>query len=178
MALRLNDWFHTIISWNVYRIVLIFSLVNVIAWVLFGGLLYRISDECDLSLDTYQEALMLAIITMSTIGYGVQSENPYLQGCGSGIVVIGIFVLLSIILDALMIGIIMQVRSQTPRRTLLLALGAQRSQVAYLWRFAASCPRAATSLDGLLWRQGNHSRDWWAGVLCAPSVRNAKTSTD
>jgi hypothetical protein len=112
-GLRWNAWYHTIISWNIYRIVSIFMIVNVVTWLILAGMLYGISDDCGLKIHTFGDAVMLAIITMSTIGYGVQGD-PYLQGCTSGIIVIGGSVMWGLILDAMILGIIMQVRQPRP----------------------------------------------------------------
>ena len=115
MELRWKAWYHTLISWNVYRIVLIFIVVNFTTWLVMAGLLYGISDQCDLDIHNYGEALVLAIISMSTIGYGVR-KDPYLNGCSSGIIILAVFVMWGLILDALIIGIIMQRVSRGQRR--------------------------------------------------------------
>ena len=59
---------------STWKIVLFFFSVNVLSWLLIAGLLMATPDGCDLNITTYDEALILAITLMSTIGTGLNGD--------------------------------------------------------------------------------------------------------
>ena len=67
-GLKWAAWYHTAISWPMHRLLAIFVTGVACAWLVLAGLLMAINHDCGLDLDSYGEAMMLAIITISTIG--------------------------------------------------------------------------------------------------------------
>ena len=67
-ALRWEQWYHTAISWPTHRLLTVFVSAIVAIWLVLAGLLMAINHDCNLQLDSFGEAVFLAIITVSTIG--------------------------------------------------------------------------------------------------------------
>eukprot|EP00040_Diaphanoeca_grandis_P009192 m.47964 g.47964 ORF g.47964 m.47964 type:complete len:389 (-) comp20630_c0_seq1:198-1364(-) len=105
ISLKVHDWFHTLVYLSTWKLVVIFALVQVASWLIIAGLLELCTVSCDLGLHNFNEALMLAIMLMSTIGMGERGD-PYENGCSSGLAVVSFTVLWGLLIDAVTIGVV------------------------------------------------------------------------
>eukprot|EP00049_Salpingoeca_infusionum_P025520 m.19897 g.19897 ORF g.19897 m.19897 type:complete len:464 (-) comp8095_c0_seq1:253-1644(-) len=102
--LRADDWFHTILSYPTWRLFLLLAALYTLVVVLWTGLFYAANESCDLRIRSFLDAFMLSIETMATIGYGV--PDSYWNECIAGPFVLLSLCFVSLLLDALCIGVV------------------------------------------------------------------------
>ncbi|EGD80687.1 hypothetical protein PTSG_01277 [Salpingoeca rosetta] len=134
-SLHMRDWFHTLLTMSSLKIGLVLLVIYVSAVLLWAGLYHLISEPCDLQLHTFEDAFMLSIETLTTIGYGVPS--PYFNGCLAGPFVVLSQSAAGLFIDALCIGLIFARISRGNRRsfTIVFSNNAIIRQIGNNWYF-------------------------------------------
>ncbi|GAB5359980.1 hypothetical protein AAMO2058_000588300 [Amorphochlora amoebiformis] len=107
-GILLSNTFTTIIDLPTWKLIMVVFLAYFIFNLLVGLIFYIISDECGLDVDNFNGALIFALLTTTTIGFGIRSGDPYMGTCRSGAVLLFIIMVLSILLDALLLGLVWQ----------------------------------------------------------------------
>merc|ERR1740121_1602547 len=106
-ALFCEDLYHTFLDTKFSYQILCFIGTYLVMFLVYAVLYVAIDKPCGLQLEgDFARAYMLAMETMTTIGYGV--PDPYMQGCWQGAMVITSQCLLNLLLTALLIGLIFQ----------------------------------------------------------------------
>eukprot|EP00043_Microstomoeca_roanoka_P011442 m.107770 g.107770 ORF g.107770 m.107770 type:complete len:464 (+) comp15197_c1_seq2:116-1507(+) len=103
-SLRFRDWFHTLLTLPSPQIALILSTIYIVSSLVGAGLFYAANKHCDLQLHSFQDAFMLSVETLATIGYGV--PDPYFGGCVAGPFIVLSQALVGLFINALCIGVI------------------------------------------------------------------------
>lgn len=101
-----GDIFHVVIHLPFLGVILLFVVVYLLSFLLFAVMWYFVSEDCNIGLETFLEALYLSIETQMTIGYGV--PDPYFRNCSSAMPVLLGQSLTGLVIDAMMIGIMFQ----------------------------------------------------------------------
>jgi len=99
-----DDLFHTVVGMSTVKVLALSATVMITSWFVFAALFFTVSEQCGLEAGTFIRSLYLAIETIETIGYGV--PDPGMNGCYSGIFVLGAAAIWESLLNALLIAIV------------------------------------------------------------------------
>eukprot|EP00924_Labyrinthula_sp_SR-Ha-C_P004167 snap_masked-scaffold_3-processed-gene-16.50-mRNA-1 protein AED:0.04 eAED:0.04 QI:0/-1/0/1/-1/1/1/0/566 len=125
LALYSDDWFHVLLSIQTSKILLLLTTIITFGFLIFSGFYIavdRSSDQCRLGPIIekengesstkhigFQAAFGFSLITSSTIGYGfVGSGDTFYFDCKPFVVVVYFQAVVSMLLNALVVGIILQ----------------------------------------------------------------------
>lgn len=103
LALRVKDLVHSLMHINAYNQILIFTAVYVLTFIGFAPFFWWLNDQCGFKMAKFQDAMLLSLETQLTIGYGV--PDIYLNHCWEGTVLILTQSVVSIMVDAMIIGL-------------------------------------------------------------------------
>ncbi len=106
IALYSNDWFHSLLDTPTYRIVILLMVNYLLIALIFAIAYYVLSVTvgCGLGITNLIQAMLFSLETMSTVGYGTQ--DIFFGGCLSAALIFSLQVLISLIVTALVIGVI------------------------------------------------------------------------
>jgi hypothetical protein len=100
------DWFHTVLHWQTWKVVLLIMMIYYAAFVVFAiGFLF-VETKCGLQIVTFIEAFEFSVSTMMTIGYGLRGD-VYMHGCTSGSALVSLCAVTGCLLQALCFGVLM-----------------------------------------------------------------------
>ena len=106
-SLYLESLYHTIVHRSTWQLVLLMTLVYLVLCVTFAIPLYLASDHCGMGMTNFYDALYFSLETMATIGYGLGGKSdPYFDNCSAGFPIIFLLSVLSILYDAVCLGLI------------------------------------------------------------------------
>eukprot|EP00928_Gymnodinium_smaydae_P045647 TRINITY_DN30398_c0_g2_i1.p1 TRINITY_DN30398_c0_g2~~TRINITY_DN30398_c0_g2_i1.p1 ORF type:complete len:612 (-),score=99.17 TRINITY_DN30398_c0_g2_i1:109-1872(-) len=105
--LLMGDMYHTFLDAKFSMQLGTLAGAYVTSFVIFAFLFLLISEPCGLNLEgSFIRAYMLALETILTIGYGV--PDPYMKGCWQGPLVMTMQSLVSLLMSAVLVGVIYQ----------------------------------------------------------------------
>jgi len=117
LSLYGDDWFHVVLSFSTWQLFLGMFIIYTIELLIFAGLyvaLDRPGQFCGIAFAegdavSFQTAFAFSLITASTIGYGFPSSSqPFFSTCVSLVMVVYFQVLVSLCLNALIVGLTIQ----------------------------------------------------------------------
>lgn len=117
-VLYYHDFFHTLANKPTWQIMLFLTVLYTLFMIICAGLFMSVSDECDLDITTFTEALFFSVETTMTIGYGLKSNDPYMNSCTSGITLLILIMIASTFMDALLLGLLYARISRADKRGL------------------------------------------------------------
>jgi len=112
-----DDWFHVVLSWPTWQLVLVMATIYTTNLIVFTGLYIAIDEPggaCAIGADPneamgFQAAFGFSLITSSTIGYGFPgSGNPFFVDCVGLVVIVYFQVIVSLLISALVVGMVLQ----------------------------------------------------------------------
>ena len=68
VSLHMRDWFHTLLTMSMFHITFVLFTIFVFAVVFWAFLYQAASTACGLEVDSFIDAFMLSIETLTTIG--------------------------------------------------------------------------------------------------------------
>ncbi|GBG24824.1 Inward rectifier potassium channel 2 [Hondaea fermentalgiana] len=116
-ALYSDDWFHVMLSLATWQLMLLMLLIYTTNLLVFAGFYMAVDrpeQSCGLTATasqavTFQTAFAFSLITSSTIGYGFpSSSDPFFHDCVSLVVVVYLQVIVSLAINALVVGLVLQ----------------------------------------------------------------------
>ncbi|CAD7972975.1 unnamed protein product [Amoebophrya sp. A25] len=115
-SLYYMNLFHSLLDFNTRTHVVLVSFTYTLFWMVIAVVFLLIDESCKLDLDhSFTKAYILSVETFVTIGYGLRND-PYLNGCWEGAVVLSVGSLVSMILDGILIGLIFMTLTNPQRR--------------------------------------------------------------
>jgi len=112
-----DDWFHVMLSFATWQLMLIMLLIYTVNLLMFAALYMAVDrpgQDCGIASApseavSFQTAFAFSLITSSTIGYGFPaSGDPFFQDCVSLVVVVYFQVIISLAINALVVGLVLQ----------------------------------------------------------------------
>jgi potassium inwardly-rectifying channel subfamily J len=106
-SLYWESLYHTIVHRSTWQLVLLMTLIYFVLCVTFAVPLYLASDNCGMGMTSFYDALYFSLETMATIGYGLGGKSdPFFDNCTAGFPIIFLLSVLSILYDAVCLGLI------------------------------------------------------------------------
>jgi len=93
---------HTLLHKSTTYLIVTLTLVYIASFLVFAPFYWAVSEDCGLELDTFGEAVFISLETMTTIGFGVPRD--YMDGCGSGMLIVTVQSVFSVLVSAVTIG--------------------------------------------------------------------------
>jgi len=106
--------FHLLLHLPTWQLITLCMLVYVGAWTSFAAWWLHISEPCQISIETYRQALYLSMETMMTIGYGV--DDPFFNDCSEAMPLLFFQSFAGILLDIAIVGVVFQRISRAYKR--------------------------------------------------------------
>eukprot|EP00466_Bigelowiella_natans_P015879 jgi/Bigna1/127495/aug1.4_g2203 len=111
-----DDTFHSLIDMPTRRLVIVVLLVYLLFNLSAALIFWSLSKSCKLDIQDFNSAFLFSIETTMTIGYGLRSDDPYMDGCEGFPAVLFFVMVASTALDACLLGLLYGRLSRADKR--------------------------------------------------------------